>query len=279
MGKQSRGLLFTVVVVSLNPGEKLRKTIESVFRQDYREFEVILKDGGSEDGSVEAVLADYEGEPRLRVCRGADGGIYEAMNQALDWAEGDYVIFLNCGDSFYEEHVLSKVAAAVSRQVLAGQGALTVYYGDTYSERLAAVLYAPPSVTGFVCYRNIPCHQSCFYDTRLFHNRRYLTRYRVRADYEHFLWCFYRRRARMEKLDLVVASYEGGGYSEGRESRKRDAGEYRRITREYMGKGERLKYQVIMALTLAPLRSRIGESPVLSRIYQRAKRAFYRPGI
>ena len=90
---------FSIVVVCLNPGEKLAATINSILAQQYGNYEIIIKDGGSKDGSIEKLPADS----RIRLFSEKDSGIYDAMNQALSRINGQYVLFLNCGDLFYDE--------------------------------------------------------------------------------------------------------------------------------------------------------------------------------
>lgn len=95
-------LFFSIVVVSLNPGEKLVPTLKSVLDQDYGNFEIIIKDGGSTDGSVEK-LEELPADSRIRFFREPDKGIYDGMNQALAHARGRFLLFLNCGDGFTAE--------------------------------------------------------------------------------------------------------------------------------------------------------------------------------
>jgi hypothetical protein len=128
--------------------------------------------------------------------------------------------------------------------------------------------FAQTRITGFVCYRNIPCHQSCFYAADLCRQKPYEPKYKIRADYEHFLWCYYRAKAPMQYLGLTVSSYEGGGYSETKENLKRSAAEHKEITAKYMKPVELFRYRAVMALTLAPLRTAMAESRHFSAIYQ-----------
>lgn len=76
-------------------------------------------------------------------------------------------------------------------------------------------------------------------------------------------------------MDFAAASYEGGGYSESRENRKRDRREHGQITSVYMGKGELFKYKAVMAVTLAPLRRAMAESRVFSKMYHGLKSLVY----
>ena len=110
----------------------------------------------------------------------------------------------------------------------------------------------------------------------MFDMRAYRPEYTVRADYEHFLWCFYERKAEILYVPVVVASYEGGGYSETRENRKHSAHQHREIVVHYLGKKKADRYRLLLLLTLAPLRSAIAENRHLSGIYNRIKRIVYR---
>ncbi|WP_304679261.1 glycosyltransferase, partial [uncultured Muribaculum sp.] len=82
--------------VCLNAGDKLRRTVGSILAQSYPHYEIIVKDGMSTDGSVDKLPEDG----RIRIVRQKDRGIYDAMNQATLLAEGDYLLYLNCGDYF-----------------------------------------------------------------------------------------------------------------------------------------------------------------------------------
>ncbi len=270
---------FSIITVCLNPGEKLNMTLNSILAQTCTDWEIILKDGGSSDGSVEAwqKSADVQTAERIKVFVEKDKGIYDAMNQAVAHAAGDFVLFMNCGDVFPAPDVLEKISALIEQECKAGTDLEhLVLYGDTYSEKNDVVIASAPEITGFTCYRNIPCHQSCVYSTALCREKPYDQQYKIRADYDHFLWCFYRAQAVMKHMDFAVASYEGGGYSESKENRARDKREHRQITATYMSGGELFQYKAIMAVTLAPLRSAMAESKVFAGIYHRLKETLYK---
>lgn len=260
---------FSIIVVCLNPAEKLNRTLNSILCQSYDNYEVIVKDGGSRDGSIEGMRQDKH----IRLFREKDTGIYDAMNQAVSHAEGDYILFLNCGDTFFEEKVLEKVAESIGQRGESSR--LKVFYGNTYSLKNDVLIQEAPEITGFTCYRNIPCHQSCFYAVQLCREKPYDLQYHIRADYDHFLWCYYVAKAEMVCMNLTVSSYEGGGYSESKENRKRDNREHRLITTAYMGKGELFRYRLIMAVTLAPLRKICAENKCFSGFYQGLKKKIY----
>ena len=262
---------FSVIVVALNPGEKLKQTIDSILAQAYSNYEIIVKDGKSKDGSVENIKQEYPEESRIKVYVETDKSIYDAMNQALKRVSGDYILFLNCGDTFFNNKVLLQTAEKIKES----NEKPSIFYGNTFCEQTNVIVHSATKITGFTCYRNIPCHQSCFYGAELFADRGYKTKYQIRADYEHFLWCYYKVHANMIYMDNIIAAYEGGGYSESKENQKRDREEHRLITLEYMSKWELIRYKTIMALTLAPLRRWIANSKMLSNLYHKIKDILY----
>jgi len=260
---------FSIIVVCLNAGEKLSQTVASILKQSYKDYEIVIKDGGSKDGSVEKVVEMLSGEEesRVKICIEKDRSIYDAMNQAVQKAEGEYCLFLNCGDYFYNETVLEKTAVQIENHGAESK----LFYGDTFYQKTESIDWSPKAITGFGCYRNIPCHQSCFYHKSLLTEKEYECEYRIRADYEHFLWCFYRANAKPRYLGFVVSSYEGGGYSETKENEKRDKREHKEITKKYMSGKELFLYKGFMIITLQPVRKKIANSPALSGMYEKIK--------
>ena len=275
-------LFFSIVVVSLNPGDKLFSTLQSILDQDYGNFEIIIKDGGSTDGSVQRLFGEVSvrkipADSRIRFFQEPDSGIYDGMNQAVQKVQGQYVLFLNCGDRFFNRSVLSDAASFIEKQESTEvvRGRSYIFYGDQFNQQQNSPVHSAPVMNDFTCYRNVPCHQVCFYDAQLFAQRGYDTDYRVRADYEHFLYCIYDKNARAVYMPVTVAFYEGGGFSETKENRKRSALEHKVITRYYQGWGKSTWFAFLMLVSLAPLRTWIAENPALAGVYNKVKSAVY----
>ena len=264
---------FSIIVVCLNPGNLLKETIDSIAGQNYGNFEVIVKDGLSKDGSVEKLINENPLGDRLRIFEKPDKSIYNAMNQAVEFATGDFLYFLNCGDLFYDSDALLNVANAIKNY---GKKENVIYYGDIYELLRNIRVTSNPKLDGFGVYRNVPCHQTCFYSRDLFALRAYNPKYRVRADYEHFLYCFYEKKARTIYTGTVIASYQGGGFSETPENIKRSKEEHKEITGMYMSESEIRKYKAILLFTLAPLRTKMAESKAFSGLYQGVKKLIYK---
>ena len=92
-------MLFSIITINYNNSEGLRQTIDSVVSQTYHEYEYIVIDGGSTDGSVD-IIGFFSDKVDYWVSE-KDRGIYHAMNKGVAQAHGDYCIFMNSGDSFY----------------------------------------------------------------------------------------------------------------------------------------------------------------------------------
>ena len=275
--------IFSIVVVCLNAGEKLKATLDSIIMQDFDGYEIVIKDGGSEDGSLV-----YVEQVREKLCRKGstgemhgiqllterDSGIYDAMNQGAAISRGRLVYFLNCGDVLQDRNVLSRMAAFVEKHP-AERG---IYYGNIYERLTGQVVSSNPHLDAFGCYRNVPCHQACFYDRQLLTAHPFRMEYRVRADYEQFLWCFFKGNAAFYYTDVVIADYEGGGFSETAQNRKCSDREHKEIVGQYMTAGQIWKYRLILFLTLAPLRSRLARSRITAGLYNRIKSMIYGKG-
>ena len=143
---------FSILVVCLNAGSKLEQTITSIQAQDFTDYEIIVKDGGSTDGSLDFLKG------QLRILQQKDSGIYDAMNQAAEAARGRYVYFLNCGDFFAERDVLSKIHSLILEKP-AKHG---IYYGNIFERLTGQCVPSNPSMDAFGCYRMYPAIRHAF---------------------------------------------------------------------------------------------------------------------
>ncbi|MGN1148052.1 MAG: glycosyltransferase [Lachnospiraceae bacterium] len=274
-------MVFSIIVVALNAGDKLLETLGSIEKQTCKDVEVIIKDGGSKDGSqqkLQEYLADHPAfASHIAIHETPDKSIYDGMNQAVSYASGEYLYFLNCGDSFYHEDVLTEVEKAIRGDRQKGESH-KIYYGNIYDMLQETVVASNPHMDAFACYRNVPCHQACFYHASLFEKRGYKTEYKVRGDYEHFLWCFFEEKAEPAYVPVVIANYEGGGYSETKENLRRSKREHKEITALYMSGRQRFYYKSLLLLTLAPLRTWMSHNSAFSGLYNRIKQMVYGSG-
>jgi len=177
--------LITIITVVLNAKTNLEKTIRSVAEQDYPEFEYIVVDGGSTDGSVD-VIRQFHPSVISKWLSEKDEGIYSAMNKGVKMASGSRVCFLNAGDVFADSAIIRKIAEVVHRS----QDQPDIVYGNIlvwkrglnrFVERIAQ---SPRN-----SHRMYFCHQSAFVRLALLRQYPFDERYRLSADLKFFKQC------------------------------------------------------------------------------------------
>ena len=170
---------LSIITINYNNHEGLKKTIDSVVAQTFRDFEWIVIDGGSTDGSRELIedfashIAYWVSEP--------DKGIYNAMNKGMDHAHGDYLLFLNSGDWLYNETSLERC--------FAHDFSADVMYGDClfhYADHDAKCCY-PSNLTFEFLYRRSLAHCSSFIKRETLAKEHYNEDYRIVSDLEFWV--------------------------------------------------------------------------------------------
>lgn len=194
---------FSIVVVCKNPGERLRTALASVWKQRAAEFELIVIDGGSSDGSREWLeahrsdIATLVSEP--------DSGIYNAMNKGVASARGEWIYFLGADDRLADEQVLHATTAGLYNSkgaVLSGEA----MFKDGRSYKLQ------PRVNPLA--RNFVHHQATFYRRTLFSQHGgFDTTLTVMADYD-FNLRLWKGGVRFEAIPVRVAVCGTGGVSD-----------------------------------------------------------------
>ncbi len=118
-------MTISVVTINWNNHAGLQRTLASIASQTYNDFEYIVVDGASTDGSVETIM-QYDGDARLTWISERDNGIYNAMNKGIRMAKGEYVVMINSGDWLMASDVLERMAEEVERN-----GHPAILYGTT----------------------------------------------------------------------------------------------------------------------------------------------------
>ena len=134
---------LSIITINYNNLSGLHKTIDSILSQSFKDYEWIVIDGGSSDGSKE--LLEKHIEHFAYWCSEPDKGIYNALNKGLKYANGNYVQFLNSGDWLYENSTLEKAFTNID-------GKYDIYYGDNIqvNENNSLNPYTYPDELGFL---------------------------------------------------------------------------------------------------------------------------------
>lgn len=200
---------ISVVVVTYNAGEKIKKTLESLIRQTYLNYEVLFIDGQSTDSTLN-ILKKYQKlfhEKNIYTfCLSEkDRGIYDAMNKGIVRANGDWIYFLNAGDVLGDENVFEDIFANIERDV-------DVIYGDTLDDYGYKIERLVSCQISDIRWKMPFCHQAVFAKTELLKNNLFDLSYSLCADYNQFL-SLYLDGKEFEKIDRVVAIYARDGVS------------------------------------------------------------------
>ena len=100
-------MILSIVTINYNNLKGLKNTVKSVQSQNFRQFEHIIIDGGSSDGSYEFIIRNKELFNFF--ISEKDSGIYNAMNKGIQYCSGDYIVFLNSGDVFFSSYTLLQI--------------------------------------------------------------------------------------------------------------------------------------------------------------------------
>lgn len=205
--------LITIATVTYNAEATLERTLESVARQTYRPVEHLIVDGCSTDRTISLVrhYIEHNADPRrliIRVVREPDAGLYDAMNKALRLATGDYIVFLNAGDTLHADDTLQTVVQAsawrrggLNPAVIYGQTDIVDNQGHFLHPRH---LVAPDQLRKDSYLDGmLVCHQSLYVRTDIARAFPYDLRYRFSADYDWSIRIL--ERAERRRLPVVNA--------------------------------------------------------------------------
>ena len=197
----------SVITINYNNKVGLEKTIQSVINQTWLGFEYIIIDGASTDGSKE-LIERYSDKINYWVSE-PDTGVYNAMNKAIKVANGDFVIFMNSGDTFYENSILEKVNPLLTDQY-------DIYYGDNYKVKPSSKRKKnyPEKLSFAFFYSSCINHQSTLIRRKMFYDYfLYNEEYRIVSDWEFFIYTICVENRPYKYLQMTISNYDFTGIS------------------------------------------------------------------
>ena len=230
---------LSIITINYNNAEGLRKTLASVAAQTFRDFEHIIVDGGSTDGSVE-IIREYADSEAIRLkgykankvsetspndlissspnslptqvvrwISEKDKGIYNAMNKGIAMAQGEYLQFLNSGDWLVDENVLQNVInEKLTEDIIYGNSILIWPDGRVKKAEYAC------TVTGKTLYNHTIPHQASYIKKSLFATiGNYSEDLRFGSDWEFFLKALFYHNSSFRYIDVDVCLFDMTGIS------------------------------------------------------------------
>jgi glycosyltransferase involved in cell wall biosynthesis len=200
---------LSIITINYNNAHGLNKTIKSVLEQGFDDYEYIIIDGGSTDKST-SIIKKYANHLTYWVSE-SDKGIYNAMNKGLKVAAGDYVLFMNSGDSLYNSSVLEEVFSLINIADDLVYGNVMLSNEKNKWQRLQE---HPETLPFSFFYNQTICQQACFLKRTLFDNIfSFNEEYKIVADWEFLIYAIYIHKITYKKIDVIIAKYDMQGIS------------------------------------------------------------------
>jgi glycosyltransferase involved in cell wall biosynthesis len=199
---------LSIITINRNNTNGLEKTIQSVVCQKFIDYEYIVIDGNSTDGSVE-IIKKYANHIHYWISE-QDSGIYNAMNKGIQKATGEYVIFMNSGDCLMNENTLTNVFVKErSADLLAGN--LIKKWRKMEEKR---IIFSPVTFYHFILGEATPHHQATFIKRTLFDEiGLYDEELKISSDWKFFLLAIFKYNKSVDILDEYIASMDTNGLS------------------------------------------------------------------
>ena len=203
---------LSIITVNRNNDTGLKKTIESVISQTYRDFEFIIIDGASNDSSAVVInenishLSYWVSEP--------DNGTYHAMNKGIKVARGEYCLFLNSGDYLVHSSVLEKIFNHEIKADIISGDVLKIRPNNRFRR-----VSSPESISLHkLCIHSLP-HQASLIRRNLFDETgNYNESYRIASDWEFFLKALILGEKSYQHISMDISYFKVGGVSNRKEN-------------------------------------------------------------
>ncbi len=223
---------YSIVTVTYNCEKLIQKTIDSVARQTHRELEHIIIDGCSTDATCTLISNAAEADSRMVFLSEPDTGIYNAMNKALKYLSGDYVIFLNAGDYFFSDETLEHI-----QKFICDMEYPDVINGNVivYTSRGIKKIERKKFGKRLFLIANTVCHQGVFAKATLFNEYIFDETFKYCADRDWLYYMFVKRKY-FAYIDEDIAFYEGTGFSSAPDAKREIIEERYKLQKKYCKK-------------------------------------------
>lgn len=206
---------LSIVTINWNNAEGLEKTLQSVASQTYKEFEYVIVDGASTDGSVEVIKAYESRFPHLKWLSEPDKGIYNAMNKGIRMATGDYIQILNSADCLAVDDVTERMLAALEKE-----DHPSILYGNMVKcfpdgHRMVDKCFAGQEITMLGMYTGTLNHDPAYIRRDLFEKYGYYDEgLKIVSDWKWYLQAIIFGGEKPKYVDMEVTLFDMTGISE-----------------------------------------------------------------
>jgi len=202
---------ISIIVVCRNAAATIEATFTSIISQTYKNYEIIVIDGASSDGTQE-IIKKYERQLTFWVSE-PDKGIYNAMNKGIKHSTGNWFYFLNANDTLFDNNVFMRVAKTINRYP-----EIEMIYGDvrlTGGEKHSLEIKSTAGINQMSYFFNFSIwHQAIFYNEKIFQKTGlYNENYHIVADWEHLIRSLAVEKIPALHIPVLIANFDISGVS------------------------------------------------------------------
>jgi glycosyltransferase involved in cell wall biosynthesis len=193
---------ISIVIVVRNAVKTIENTIKSIINQDYENFELIILDGVSTDGTLTIIekyikkISYFKSEK--------DNGIYDAMNKSIDHCTGDYIYFIGADDELFNKTVLSDIFKSL---IIKNE----IIYGNAFYIKRKKIRFG--KMNRYHLSKHNFNHQTLFYPKSVFENYSYQTKYAIWADYYLNINLFFKAKYKFTHIKVIISKFNDMGTS------------------------------------------------------------------
>ena len=223
---------ISIITVCHNSQNTIEETINSVINQSAQhQIEYIIIDGASTDRTIN-IIKEYQKSYSINLVSEPDEGIYDAMNKGVKIAKGEWIIFLNSDDYFFNQDVIKNIMLKLD------SSSADIIYGSTEFRYKHFKQIRNPKPLNTI-WKKMPFnHQSCLVKRKLLLDHPFDTKYQLAADYE-FIVYHYKSGTSFNKIDTIISSFYGHGASD--KQQKKLIKEYKNVLKKYYKNTLKLK--------------------------------------
>lgn len=208
---------LTIVTINYNNQDGLRRTLESVAVQNSKDFEYIVIDGGSTDNSIN-LLEEYDNAISQYISE-PDSGIYNAMNKGVRLAHGEYVLFVNSGDSLNNPNVVDSFNKCnIKADIITGIERFVCY--DNGQKIVQSINFPHRKIVSDIFLTSSISHGSTFIRTQLLRDNPYDEALSIVSDWKFFLYELIIKQSNYSSWNFPVNDFDSTGVSNTNKERR-----------------------------------------------------------
>lgn len=235
---------LSIITINRNNAAGLEKTMRSVVFQTFKEFEYIVIDGASTDGSVEVIKRLAPGFNHLKWVSEPDAGIYNAMNKGIRMASGEYIQILNSADCLVADDVVGEMLVALEKV-----GNPNIFYGNMIKcfpdgRRVVDKSFAGEEITMLGMYGGTLNHDPAYIRRELFEKYGYYDEnLKIVSDWKWYLQTIVLGGEKPQYVDIDVTLFDMTGISENADSKKKISKERKSVLKELVPASYLIDYE------------------------------------